>query len=110
MRYVAYDGQAEVGRPDAELLVVHSENKAKVDEALDGGFPHVVRIQHRRWFPETYKGTTLGGFIGALFDREDWRMAMDYFLHRKAPACEYCSEDAYVYFSSELPSGFKPAE
>ena len=110
VRYVAYDGQAEVPRPDAQLLVVHSENKAKVDEALDGSFPHVVRIQHRRWFPETYKGTTLRGFVGALFSREDWRMAMDYFLHRKAPACEYCSEDAYVYFSSELPSGFTPAE
>ena len=110
VRYVAYDGQAEVPRPDAQLLVVHSENKAKVDEALDGSFPHVVRIQHRRWFPETYKGTTLGGFAGSLFDRGDWRMAMDYFLHRKAPACEYCSEDAYVYFSSELPSGFTPAE
>ena len=110
VRYVAYDGQADVGRPEAQLLLVHSENKSKVDEALDGSFPHVVRIQHRRWFPETYKGTTWGGFIGALFDREDWRMAMDYFLHRKAPACEYCSEDAYVYFSSELPSGFTPAE
>ena len=110
VRYVAYDGQGEVPRPDAQLLLVHSENKAKVDEALDGSFPHVVRIQHRRWFPETYKGTTLRGFVGALFDREDWRMAMDYFLHRKAPACEYCSEDAYAYFSSELPSGFTPAE
>ena len=110
VRYVAYDGQADVPRPEAQLLLVHSENKAKVDEALDGSFPHVVRIQHRRWFPETYKGTTWGGFIGALFDREDWRMAMDYFLHRKAPACEYCSEDAYAYFSPELPSGFKPAE
>ena len=110
VRYVAYDGQADVGRPEAQLLLVHSENKSKVDEALDGSFPYVVRIQHRRWFPETYKGTTWGGFIGALFDREDWRMAMDYFLHRKAPACEYCSEDAYVYFSSELPSGFTPAE
>ena len=110
VRYVAYDGQAEVGRPEAQLLLVHSENKAKVDEALDGSYPHVVRIQHRRWFPETYKGTTLGGFVGALFSREDWRMAMDYFLHRKAPACEYCSEDAYAYFSAELPSGFTPAE
>ena len=110
VRYVAYDGAAEVGRPDSELLVVHSANKAKVDEALDGGFPHVVRIQHRRWFPETYKGTTVGGFVGSLFDRGDWRKAMDYFLHRKAPSCDYCSEDAYVYFSAGLPSGFEPAE
>ena len=110
VRYVAYDGQGEVPRPEAQLLLVHSENKAKVDEALDGSYPHVVRIQHRRWFPETYKGTTLGGFVGALFSREDWRMAMDYFLHRKAPPCQYCSEDAYAYFSAELPSGFTPAE
>ena len=110
VRYVAYGGQGEVGRPEAQLLLVHSENKSKVDEALDGSYPHVVRIQHRRWFPETYKGTTLGGFVGALFSREDWRMAMDYFLHRKAPVCDYCSEDAYAYFSAELPSGFTPAE
>ncbi len=110
VRYVAYDGAAEVGRPDAQLLLVHSQNKEKVDAALDGDFPHVVRIQHRRWFPETYKGTTLGGFVGALFDRGDWRKAMDYFLHRKAPACDYCSEDAYVYFSAGLPLGFEPVE
>ena len=110
VRYVVYDGNREAGTPESQLVLVHSRNRSKIDAALDGSLPHVVRIRHRRWFPETYKGSTLGGFLGAIFDLSDWRMAMDYFLHRKAPACDACSEDSYAYFSAGLPSGFTPPD
>ena len=87
------------------MLVVHANNKPDDDGALADRFSPGIRIAHRRWFPENYRGVTIKKFAGALFDRDAWRRSMDYILLRKLDA-PLGSEDAYVYFSTDSPSDF----
>ena len=68
-----------------------------------------MRIPHRRWFPENYRGLTVGKFISGLVDSDSRRNAMDYFLLRELDA-PLGSEDAVVYLSDDLPPGFTPSE
>ena len=105
---VSYAGPA-IGSPDQSVLVLHVDNSGNSgDPALDG-YTEGIRIAHRRWFPETYKGSTLGDLASAIFDRRAWRKTMDYFLHRDLDT-PLGSEDVYVYFSSEFPVPFAPSQ
>ncbi len=49
----------------------------------------------------------MGKFIKSFGDRDSWRGAMDYFLHRKV-SFRLGSEDAFVFFSDEDLRGFTP--
>lgn len=105
--YVSYDGATGVTLPEAEVVLVHSQNKDKVDPVFEGSFPKVVRIKHRWWFPENYRGLTVGAFLSAIIDLDDWHQPMDYFLHRKV-SVPLGSEDAYAYFSPGFLPEFTP--
>ncbi len=104
------DGLADAA-VDSSVVLVHSTNYAKTDPVLVEGerYTSGVRMKHRWWFPETYRGLTPGTFLGALVDRKAWRNAMDYFLHRKLKT-PLGSEDVYLYFSGDFPSSFTPTQ
>ena len=105
--YPSYTGTPLEQPPDAAVLVIHAQNQAGVDEALEQRFPNGQRIRHRWWFPEdTYRGLTLGRFLGSFIDREAWRRAMDYFLNREGVRDRLGSEDAFVYFAEDVPHTF----
>ncbi len=88
--------------PDSSVVLVNTRNNNSAEPFLDDGFSKGFRIKHRWWFPESYRGVTLGKFWDGLRDRSKWRMAADYFLHRKF-GTELGSIDAYVYFSKDVP-------
>ena len=104
----SYENVGSRPAPDSSVVLVHASNQPGLDPLLVDGFTEGVRIKHRWWFPESYRGLTLGKFLGALADRQAWRRAMDYFLYREL-GTPLGSEDAYVYFSKDFPSGFSPA-
>jgi predicted membrane-bound mannosyltransferase len=106
--YINYDGPIE-SPPETSVLVVHANNKIAEDASLDGLFSEGVRIPHRRWFPENYRGLTVGKFINGLVDAESRRNVMDYFLLRELDT-PLGSEDAVVYFAEDLPPGFTPSK
>ena len=106
--FPSYDGAPLNHTPDASVLLIHSRNQASADELLADRYTEGMRIKHRWWFPEDYRGMTLGKFMGALVDRDAWRAAMDYFLYRKLSA-ELGSEDSYIYFSEDFPAEFSPS-
>jgi hypothetical protein len=93
------------GQEDAPLVVLlHDKNRVDLDPVLAEAYTEGERIRHRWWFPEnTYRDLTLGKFFSAFADRDAWRTAMDYFLHRKGVDDRLGSEDAYVYYSLDLP-------
>ena len=91
------------------MLVVHANNQPTEDAIAEGGYKEGVRIPHRRWFPENYRGLTVVKFVSGLVDPESRRNAMDYFLLRELNT-PLGSEDAVVYFSEDLPSGFTPSD
>ena len=106
--YISYDGGVQVNEPNSSVVLVHSSNKGTADPVLGERYANGIRIKHRWWFPESsYRGLTVGKFVGALFDRQAWRTAMDYFLYRELTA-PLGSEDAYAYFSRDFPSDFTP--
>ena len=104
--WVSYDGSPPALAPSASVLLVHSLNQPELDPVLLERYVEGKRIKHRWWFPENYRGLTLGKFLGAVADRDAWRNAMDYFLHRKLSA-PLGSEDAYLYFSRDFCGGFR---
>ena len=106
--YIDYNGPIE-SPPETSVLVVHANNKPAEETSLDGLYSEGVRIPHRRWFPENYRGLTVGKFISGLVDGESRRNAMDYFLLRELDA-PLGSEDAVVYFSDDVPAGFTPSK
>ena len=106
--YPAYDGSPPQAAPDSSVVLVHSDNNPETAPVLEESYTEGVRIKHRWWFPENYKGLKLREFLGAFVDRGAWRRAMDYFLYRELSS-PLGSEDAYVYFSQELLPGFSPS-
>ena len=97
--------------PSSPVVLVHSQNRGAADQVLPDEYGGGERVRHRWWFPEqTYRGLTLGEFLGAFDDRDAWRTAMDYFLYREGVRDRLGSEDSYVYFSSTLPLRFTAAE
>ena len=106
--YVDYNGPVE-SPPETSVLVAHADNQLTEDATADGGYREGVRIPHRRWFPENYRGLTVVKFVSGLVDPESRRNAMDYFLLRELNT-PLGSEDAVVYTSKDLPSGFTPSD
>ena len=106
--YPAYGPEGPESAPQAEVLLVHASNAEGASPVLRERFGEGVRVKHRWWFPEqSYRGLTLGRFVTSFADRDSWRRAMDYFLHRKL-SFALGSEDAYVYFSDRDLRGFTP--
>jgi predicted membrane-bound mannosyltransferase len=86
------------------VVLLHDSNRVDLNPVLAEAYTEGERIRHRWWFPEnTYRDLTLGKFFRAFGNRDAWRSAMDYFLHRKGVDDRLGSEDAYVYYSLELP-------
>ena len=106
--YPSYDGGLQ-DAPDSSVLLVHANNRPQADELPPDQYTEGVRIKHRWWFPEVYKGVTVRQLLGAIVDPSAWRTAIDYFLFREL-GTPLGSEDAYVYFSPEFPPGFSPLE
>ena len=104
--YPSYENASLEKAPDSSVLLVHERNQEQADEVLRGLFDEGELVRHRWWFPEsTYRDVTIGGFLGSFVDRDAWRKASDYFLHRKGVRDRIGSEDGYVYFSTEFGGG-----
>ena len=104
--YPSYENASLEKAPDSSVLLVHERNREQADEVLRGLFDEGELVKHRWWFPEsTYRDVTIGGFLGSFVDRDAWRRASDYFLHRKGVRDRIGSEDGYVYFSTEFGGG-----
>ena len=88
--------------PDASILLLNADNRPVSDDVMAGQYASGVRIPHRWWFPETYRGLTPGKIAGAVTDRDSWRTVMDYFLFRKLSA-SLGSSDVVVYVSPDIP-------
>lgn len=103
------------GLPDtameSSVVLVHSTNHAKTDALVkeSGHYTVGMRMRHRWWFPEIYRGLNTGMLLDAVVDRKAWRDAMDYFLHRKLRT-PLGSEDVFLYFSNDFPSNFTPSQ
>ena len=106
--YTSYDGDVSPNPPDSPIVLVHSSNKSSMDPVLEEGYTEGQRLKHRWWFPENYRGLTLGTFLRSFIDRGAWQRAKDYFLHRKLGHA-LGSEDAYLYFSKDYPGDFDPS-
>lgn len=101
---VGYAGYSEplTEAPDASILLLNADNRPRSDDVLADQYGSGVRIPHRWWFPENYRGLTLGKLAGAALDRDSWRTVMDYFLFRELSA-SLGSSDVVVYVSPDVP-------
>ncbi len=101
---VGYAGYSEpiTEAPDAEILLLNADNRPRSDDVLADQYGTGVRIPHRWWFPENYRGLTLGKLAGAAVDRDSWRTVMDYFLFREL-STSLGSSDVVVYVSPDVP-------
>lgn len=101
---VGYAGYSEpiTEAPDAEILLLNADNRPRSDDVLADHYGAGVRIPHRWWFPENYRGLTPGKLAGAAIDRDSWRTVMDYFLFRELSA-SLGSSDVVVYVSPDVP-------
>jgi hypothetical protein len=104
--FPSYRDDALQVAPDTSVLLVHADNRERVDPLLQDGYTEGRRYKHRWWFPEEiYRELTLRKFVSAFWDRGAWRSAMDYFLYRRGVEDRLGSEDSYVYFNRDLPPG-----
>ena len=107
VNFPSYEGVSVVSNPGGQIVVVHSQNQKAADEGLKDLYTEGQRIRHRWWFPEsTYRNLTPGKIVRAIFDRDSWRRAMEYWLYRKGVDDRLGSEDAYVYFQQGLEQDF----
>jgi predicted membrane-bound mannosyltransferase len=105
--FTLYSPDSFAANPNAQVVLVHSQNRAAADESLQDAYTEAERIRHRWWFPEsTYRGLTPGKFLSGVFDRRAWRRAMDYWLRRDGVEDRIGSEDSYVYFRTDFPQNF----
>ena len=104
VRFPTYNSDSFASAPSEPVVVVHTNNRDSADEGLADLYGRAERIRHRWWFPEyIYRELTPSKFVGALFDRSSWRRAMDYWLYREGIRDRLGSEDAYLYFKSDVP-------
>ena len=89
--YTQFSADQMEGPDRPPLVVVHRNNRGHInDELVSAEYGDAQRVRHRWWFPEsTYRGLTPGKILGSLVDREAWRRAMDYFMHREACATRW---------------------
>ena len=106
MSFVSYDRVSLDNPPDGSVLVIHSKNQMINDPIFFQHYGEGKPIKHRWWFPESYRELTPAKLLRGLVDRDSWRTAKDYFLHRKIHS-SIGSEDAYVYFPHGFPSTFE---
>ncbi len=99
--YDSYSGPVTEA-PDASILLLNADNMPESDDVMAERYGTGVRIPHRWWFPENYRGLTLGKLAGAVIDRDSWRTVMDYFLFREL-STSLGSSDAVVYVSPGVP-------
>ena len=88
--------------PDASILLLNADNRPASDDVMAEQYGSGVRIPHRWWFPENYRGLTPGKLARAAIDRDSWRTVMDYFLFRELSA-SLGSSDVVVYVSPDIP-------
>ena len=106
--YPFYENSSEAKGAETSVLLVHEGNSFSTGSTSGDGYDEGIRLKHRWWFPEhTYRELTIGKFFKGFADRDAWRGAMDYFLHREVGA-SLGSEDAFVYFPRELSAAFSP--
>ncbi len=102
-----YNSEYVVASPNAQAVLVHSQNRIAASESLGDEYTEPARVRHRWWFPEsTYRDLTPGKFLRGVFDRQAWRKAMAYWLHRDGVEHRIGSEDSYVYFRTGFPQDF----
>ena len=106
--FPSYDNGIE-GDPSASVFIVHTKNRPGVDAALTENYTEALKVKHRWWFPENYKGLSFRRFVGSLFDRQAWRNVADYFLYRKLSS-PLGSEDAFVYFNNAFHQGLEATD
>ena len=98
-----YDSAPLKQAPDSSVILVHLNNKASTDKALQGVYTDGERFRHRWWFPEyTYRDLTVGEFLSSFVDGDSRRRAMRYFLNREGIRDRIDSEDAFIYFSNDI--------
>ena len=88
--------------PDASILLLNADNRPASDDVMAEQYGSGVRIPHRWWFPENYRGLTPGKLARAAIDRDSWRTVMDYFLFREL-STSLGSSDVVVYVSPDIP-------
>lgn len=93
--------------PQGMVVLVHANNNERAKQYL-GDYGPGRRIPHRWWFPEDYRGLTLGRFLEDLGSDKNWGKWWDYFMHRKL-ASSLGSEDTVVYLPREFLSGVAEA-
>jgi hypothetical protein len=88
--------------PLVTVAVVNARNNSvarPIYEDYHGG----RRIVHRWWFREDgYRAVTWGTFFGTLFNRNEWRGSIDFFLYRKMDN-PIGSVDSYLYVRDDVP-------
>ena len=106
--YPNYKDNVPEEPPDTQILLVHANNEVIANQPWENKFGEGIRLKHRWWFPEqSYRGLTLGAFVRSFGDRDSWRNAMDYFMHRRL-SFRLGSEDALVFFADEHLRDFTP--
>ena len=113
LRDIALAGYPQYGQHlpssmmEQEVLIIHSQNKLAVQEAVKEKYGEGIRFRHRWWFPEhTYSDLSLKKILQSIFDRSAWLRSMDYFLYRDLNH-NLSSEDAYVYFDDSEMRKFR---
>ncbi len=118
--FTTYGSTGSPTVPNAPIALVHSNNKDAADPTFTEVYDEAQRIRHRWWFPEVYRGATMGKVIDSLTDRQVWRDFADYFLYRNLQSGDgWClpaenefsclgSENAYIYQSPDSPAPFIP--
>jgi predicted membrane-bound mannosyltransferase len=102
--FPSYSNSPPSEPPDSDFLFIHANNQGPADQVLRQAYNEGQRIKHRWWFPEeTYRNLTVSKFLKGFADRDTWRKAMDFWLHRKGIKERIGSEDAYVYISKDMP-------
>lgn len=92
--------------PESGAIILASQSNVanlQLDTAVYGeGVPY----RHRWWFPEAYRGATLGGFLGDLFTGSGWDTWLDYFISRVPPGAEGPADAEQVLGSSNATAFF----
>ena len=99
--YPGYGGSTPTPPEGPAVVLVNARNEANAAEPLAGGFVQVERYRHRWWFPESYRGITLGTLARDITDRTTWKRAIGYWLFRDI-GTDLGSVDAYLYYSTDV--------
>lgn len=109
VRFTQFSADQMEGPDRPPVVVVHRNNRGHINDAMASAeYGEAQLVRHRWWFPEsTYRGLTPGKILGSLTDREAWRRAMDYFMHREGVRDQVGSEDSYLYVARDLPIEYR---